>query len=61
MSLCPHGCGSPVVEVSLQVTPDDLVMCSCSTCDERIWFRNGKILGLDAVLDMVADSELSRA
>lgn len=51
--LCATCGATNVIEIELTL-PDgtDVHFCSCHQCETRWWNRDGKALGLDAVLDM---------
>lgn len=43
-------CSTELVEISLLVDGQELMMRSCSVCDTRSWHRDGERLGIDEVL-----------
>ena len=47
---CPRCTGS-LVEINTRVSSSDLKMRSCSVCDQRFWLADGRLIGLDRMLD----------
>ena len=51
---CPDCKRTYLVEITLTVAEQPLVMRSCSSCDRRWWHREGETLHLPGVLDLAA-------
>ncbi len=49
---CPR-CEKPIVEITIRVDGEDVVMQSCSACEGRWWFTDGKPMPLGGVLERI--------
>ena len=49
-------CGTPWVEISLQVGEGRVTMRSCSRCDRRSWVSDGEPVGLEGVLHQIGSA-----
>ena len=56
---CPR-CDAKLVEITIRVDGDDVLMRSCSNCEGRWWYRDGEAMGLDGVLNHISDSDTKR-
>ena len=46
-------CGTPTVEIALQVGEGRMTMRSCSRCDRRSWLSDGEPVEIRGVLDKI--------